>query len=236
MAYIFFFDAGYMLVALIGVGISLLATGLVKASYAKYSRIGTVRGYSGAETARAILAQNDIHDVRVEQVGGFLSDHYDPTKKVLRLSPDNFHGSSIAAVGVAAHEAGHAIQHARSFAPMAIRSLLVPVANIGSQFGLYAAIFGLYMNWLGLVKIGIVLFSGLLLFQMVTLPVELDASRRAKKALAESGITADSRELSGVASVLRAAALTYVASVAATALTLLYFLFRAGMLGGGSRD
>ncbi|MHC5040096.1 MAG: zinc metallopeptidase [Planctomycetota bacterium] len=219
-----FFGAGLL--------ISLGASALVKSAYAKYAGIPSTRGYTGAEAARTILAGNDIHDVHIEPVEGYLSDHYDPSRKVLRLSPKNFYGDSIAAIGIAAHEAGHAVQHARSYAPMALRSALVPLANLGSQLGIIILMIGFFMSALGLIKIGILLYSGLLLFQVVTLPVELNASSRAKRALADSGITADASELRGVSSVLNAAAFTYVAAAVTTLLTLLYFMLRSGMLGG----
>jgi hypothetical protein len=185
--------------------LSLGAAGYVKLAYAAQSRVRGARGYTGSEAARAILAANGLHEVSVEPVDGFLTDHYDPSAKVLRLSSANFHGQSLAAIGVAAHEAGHAIQHASSYAPMAIRSGLVPIANIGSQLGFLVIFLGFGMNALGLVKIGILLYACLLLFQLVTLPVEFNASSRAKRALAETGIVEDRSELAGVSSVLTAA-------------------------------
>jgi Zn-dependent membrane protease YugP len=231
-------DPLYWVVIGTGIVISLLAQGLVRGAYAKYARIRTSRGYTGAEAARAILGREGIHDVHIEPVEGYLSDHYDPTRKILRLSPKNYHEDSIAAVGIAAHEAGHAVQHARRYAPMALRHTLVPVASIGSNFGMIMIVIGAMMGYggsaLGLwvMKIGIGLFACVLLFQIVTLPVEFNASSRAKRALADSGIVSDDREASGVASVLNAAALTYVAAAVATLLWLLYFMLRAGMLGG----
>lgn len=230
------YDPLYLLVALAGLVISLGASALVKSAYGKYSRIPTIRGYTGAEAARAILADSEIHDVTIEPVQGFLTDHYDPSGRVLRLSPKNYHGRSIAAVGIAAHEAGHAVQHARSYGPMALRHLLVPVANIGANVGLYIAMGGIFVDLLGLAKVGVILFGCFLLFQVVTLPVEFNASSRAKAALARSGIIADEREMAGVSSVLTAAGLTYVAAVVSTLFTLLYLMLRAGMLGGSSRD
>lgn len=223
MGFIFLFDPLYLVFMGAGLLISLGASALVKWAYAKYSKIGSFNGYSGAETARAILARNEIHDVTVEPVEGFLSDHYDPTRRVLRLSKRNFNGNSLAAVGVAAHEAGHALQHARGYAPMGLRHLLVPVANIGSQLGVIMIIIGVIIGALGIAKIGIVLFASVLLFQLVTLPVEFNASGRALRALRETGILSEG-ELSGAAWVLRAAALTYVAGAVTTLLMLLYYV------------
>jgi Zn-dependent membrane protease YugP len=225
-------DPLYWLVAGVAILVSLGASAAVKGAYARYSQVPSVRGYTGAEVARTILARNNIHDVHIEPVQGTLSDHYDPSRKVLRLSPRNYYEDSVASIGIAAHEAGHAVQHARAYAPMALRHTLVPLASLGSNFGFIMIFIGMFAGWLGLMKIGIFLFAGVFLFQVVTLPVEFNASSRAKRALAETGIVTDPREMSGVSAVLNAAALTYVAAAVSTLLYLLYFLLRAGMLGG----
>ena len=159
-------DPLYWLVFGVGLVISLGAGALVKLAYARYSRIPTSRGYSGAEAARAIMAMNDIHDVSIEPVQGTLSDHYDPTRKALRLSERNYYENSIASVGIAAHEAGHAVQHARFYAPMAIRHGLVPVANLGSKVGIIMIIIGMFIGagiGMWMMKIGIDIFAGVLL-------------------------------------------------------------------------
>jgi len=212
--------------------LSGLASMGVKRTFNRFSKLGTHAGLSGADVAREILRRNGLSDVRVEQVSGFLSDHYDPNKKVVRLSPEVYRSTSIAAVGVAAHETGHAIQHSQAYAPLALRNLMVPVASIGSNFAWIVIIAGFVLSWLGLVKFGILLFSVVVAFQLITLPVEFDASSRAKQILGNAGFVS-SNELRGVRKVLSAAAMTYVAAAASSIMTLLYFLLRAGLLGGG---
>jgi hypothetical protein len=169
--------------------------------------------------------------VEVKEGRGFLSDHNDPTKKVVKLSHDVYGSNSIAAIGVAAHETGHAVQHARAYSPLMLRNMMVPVASIGSNFAWIVIFLGFIMNALGLVKIGIILFSAVVLFQIITLPVEFNASARAKKMLQEYGIVS-SGDMQGVSAVLNAAAMTYVAAAASAIMTLLYFLIRSGILGG----
>ncbi|MBN1499156.1 MAG: zinc metallopeptidase [Spirochaetes bacterium] len=210
--------------------LSLIASMRVKSAFALYSRSGIAKGATGAQIAEYILRQNNIHDVRIERSGGFLSDHYDPSSGVIRLSPKVFDSTSIAAVGVAAHEAGHVLQHKQNYSLMSLRNLLVPTASIGSNFSYIVIFLGFIINSAGLIKIGIFLFAAVVLFQIVTLPVELDASARAKKMLLSYGIISSS-EASGVSSVLNAAAWTYVAAAASSIATLFYFLLRAGMLG-----
>lgn len=215
--------------------LSLIASWLTKSRFNKYSKVRNARGITGAEAAQLMLDRAGITDVKVVPHQGFLSDHYNPLTKTLALSPDVYSQPSIAAVGVACHEAGHAVQHARSYAPMWLRSALVAPANIGSNLGMIAMMAGLFLSMQGLVLIGAVLFSAVLLFQLITLPVEFDASARAKKLAFEYGIVTP-HERAGVSKVLNAAALTYVAGAVSTLLTLLYFLFRAGLLGGRSDD
>jgi Zn-dependent membrane protease YugP len=179
--------------------------------------------------------------VRVEPTQGFLSDHYDPRSRTLRLSADVYHGRSVAAAGVAAHEVGHAIQHARSYAFLSMRSALVPMLGITSNLAMPTILVGFVLSGMGMqigsfvLLIGIALFATLVLFQLVTLPVELDASRRALAAIEHGGL-ARGEELTGARKVLSAAALTYIAAALSSMLTLLYFLLRSGLLGGGSRD
>jgi Zn-dependent membrane protease YugP len=189
-----------------------------------------MRGYSGAEAAQTLLDRAGIHDVQIVPAHGFLSDHYNPLTKELALSEDVYHSSSLAAIGVATHEAGHAIQHATHYAPLWARSALVPMANIGSSLGMIVMFVGLLLSPF-VVLIGAVIFSGVLLFQLITLPVEFDASSRAKQLVVEAGIVYP-EERHGIDAVLNAAALTYVAAVINSLLVLLYYLWRAGLLGG----
>jgi Zn-dependent membrane protease YugP len=204
---------------------------MTKSAFKRYSRQRTANGMTGAQAAQVMLDRAGIRDVKVVPTRGFLSDHYNPVTKTLALSEAVYHQPSVAAVGVACHEAGHAIQHASHYAPLWVRSALVPTAGIGSSLGYLAMAGGLIIGWTGLVALGALLFSAVLLFQIVTLPVELDASARAKKLAYEYGIVHRS-EQAGVAKVLNAAALTYVAAAVSSLLTLLYFLMRAGLLGG----
>ncbi len=234
------FNIHYLLYVAIPMGILMGITTLwVKCAYAKYSKIGTRQGVTGAETAKVILRAAGINDVRVEQVGGFLSDHYSPKEKVLRLSPQNYSGKSIAAVGIAAHEAGHAIQHAEKYAPLAVRNLAVPVAGIGSTFGWIILVIGAFFggaSWSNpLVLVGVALIAAIVVFQIINLPVEFNASKRALQVLPEIGILTD-EENRGARSVLTAAAMTYVAATVAAIWTLVYWLWRLGLIGGSSRD
>ncbi|MCL4114559.1 UNVERIFIED_CONTAM: hypothetical protein GTU68_061262 [Idotea baltica] len=203
---------------------------LVKSAFAKYSKIGSRRGYTGAQAAQRLLDMAGIHDVSVVPTRGYLSDHYNPQSKHLALSEEVYGSSSLAAVGVACHEAGHAIQHATNYGPLGLRSALVPAAGIGSNVGYLVMAVGLFIHP-ALVGIGAVIFSAVLLFQLVTLPVEFDATARAKRLVVEAGIV-DQDERYGIDKTLNAAALTYVAAVITTLLTLVYYLMRAGLLGG----
>lgn len=226
-----FFDPTYLLFILPGLGLSLWASFRTKAAFKKYSQVPTATGYSGAEAAQIILDHAGLHDVNVTRTHGFLSDHYNPVTKTLALSEDVYDLRSVAAIGVATHEAGHAIQHARQYPPLWLRSALVPTASIGSSVGYIVMALGLFMASSSMVLIGAVLFSLVLFFQVVTLPVEFDASRRAKQLVVAQGIVSPS-EREGVDKVLNAAALTYIAAAVSTLMTLLYFLMRAGFLGG----
>ena len=225
------FDPMYFLFLAPALLLSLWASMKVKSNFKKYSRISTSRGMTGAEAAAAILRREGINDVKIAPTRGMLSDHYNPISKTLALSEEVYSSRSIAAVGVAAHEVGHAIQHAKGYAPLWVRSLLVPTANIGSSVGYIMMFLGLIIASQGLVLLGAVLFSMVFLFQLVTLPVEFNASSRAKAILVDQGLV-NQNEKKGVDKVLNAAAMTYVAAAVSTLMTLLYFLLRAGLLGG----
>jgi Zn-dependent membrane protease YugP len=221
-----YFDPLYFIIIGPGFLLAMWATWKVKRTFSKYSKVGIASRASGAEVARELLARSGIQDVEVEQHQGFLSDHYHPGKRVVRLSPDVYTGRSISAVGVAAHEVGHAIQHSQGYAPMKVRQSLVPVAGIGSNLSYIIIILGFVFHTAGLIWIGIFLFSAVVLFQIVTLPVELNASKRAKLQLVQTGIVSQA-EAVHVGKVLSAAAMTYVAAVITSLLTLLYFVIRA---------
>lgn len=220
------FDPMYFLIIAPGLALSMWASFRVKSSFNKYSKVRSARGMTGAEAAQEMLDRAGITDVRVVPTRGMLSDHYNPVNKTLALSESVYASNSIAAIGVATHEAGHAIQHARNYAPLWVRSMLVPTANIGSSVGYLVMLGGLFLSSTNMILAGAVLFSAVLLFQIVTLPVEFDASRRAKVLVVQHGIIS-SREREGVDRVLNAAAMTYVAAAVSTLLTLLYFLMRA---------
>ena len=211
--------------------ISLGAQIWVKSAFSKYSKIDSTSGYSGAQAAYNILRRNGIDDVDIEETSGFLSDHYDPRTKTLRLSPNVYRSKSLAALGIAAHEAGHALQHAYGYIPLQLRSLLVPVTSVGSNLAWPLLIIGFILHSAMLVQVGIIFFAGVVLFQLVTLPVEFNASSRALSALRKSGLVTE-YEISGSREVLTAAAMTYVAAAAAAIMQLIYFLIRAGILGG----
>ncbi len=231
--YGFYFDPTYILV-LIGVVLSLAASAKVRTTFSKYSRVRSMSGLTGAQAAERLLHQAGIYDVRIEHIRGNLSDHYDPRSKVLRLSDSVYGQSSLAAIGVAAHECGHAIQHQHSYVPLKLRGALVPVANIGSMASWPIIILGIIMSYNQfLITLGIILFSAAVLFQLVTLPVEFNASKRAIARLGETGILYGD-ELRQSKKVLDAAALTYVAAAAATILQLLRLVILFG--GGRNRD
>jgi uncharacterized protein len=226
-------DPLYWMMMLPVLVLSLFASMRVKSSFNKYSKVATRSGLTGAEIARQILRVNSLSKVEVVETKGFLSDHYDPIKKVIRLSPEVYNSKSISSIGVAAHETGHALQHAKAYRPLMLRNAIAPTASIGSNFAWIIIMGGFIFGALGLVKIGIALFSLVVVFQLITLPVEFNASKRAKEILQAQGIVT-SNELVGVNTVLSAAAMTYVAAAASAIMTLLYFLIRSGLLG--SRD
>ncbi len=222
-----FFDPLYFVFALPALLLGMWAQFKVSSAFNKYSQIETRTGITGAQAARQILDFNGLQNVQVERVDGFLSDHYDPTQRVLRLSSAVFDQPSLSAVGVAAHEAGHALQHQQNYAPLQFRSAIVPAVQVGSSLGPIIFMVGLLMTrFVGtsLAWIGIILFGLSAIFALVTLPVEFDASSRAKKLLLSTGIV-DSSEVRGATAVLDAAALTYVAAAIQAIFTLLYYVF-----------
>jgi Zn-dependent membrane protease YugP len=226
-----FFDPMYLLFIAPALALSLWASFRTKAAFKKYSKVRTARGLTGAQAARAMLDGAGIHDVQIQAARGMLTDHYNPVNKTLNLSEGVYASNSIAAVGIACHEAGHAIQHAEHYGPLWLRSTLVPTANIGSSVGYMVMLFGLIFHAANMVLFGAILFSAVLLFQIVTLPVEFDASNRAKRLALNNGLVLE-QERVGMDRVLNAAALTYVAAAVSTLMTLLYFLMRSGLLGG----
>lgn len=225
--YGYYFDPTYLLV-LIGAGLCIWAQMRVGSTYRKYSRVRSRSGMTGAEAARRILQMSGIYDVRIEHVRGELTDHYDPARKVLRLSDSVYDSSSIAAIGVAAHECGHAVQHDKGYAPLSLRTALVPAANIGSWAGIPLILLGVFlgMNQL-LIQLGIWVFALAVLFQVVTLPVEFNASNRALAMLGDYGML-ERDEAGGCRKVLSAAALTYVAAAASSILQLLRLVLLFG--------
>ena len=232
----YYYDGTYILV-LIGVVLSLLASAKVKSTFARYSKVRSYSGMTGREAAEQILHRNGIYDVQVIHIAGNLTDHYDPRNKTLALSDPVYNSTSVAAIGVAAHECGHAVQHDVGYLPLSIRGALVPVANFGSTLSWPLILIGLFINGqmsAVLINFGILLFTAAVLFQIVTLPVEFNASHRAVKALGTTGMLRED-EVKGVRSVLTAAALTYVASAAAMILQLLRLLILTGGRRGNDR-
>ena len=221
-----FFDPRYFMYVGPGIRLSLLASFYVCSTFNKYAKVSTSKRMTGAEVAAAILRAAGVQGVRIEPVDGSLTDHYDPSEKVLRLSSQVYGGRSISAAGVAAHEVGHAIQHAEGHALMSLRQNLVYPAQHGSSLSMFAIMGGFLLHLSGLIWLGVLLFSGIVLFQLVTLPVEIGASSLAKKRLSEAGL-ADENDLEGVGAVLNAAALTYLAAVITSIMTLLYYISRA---------
>ena len=233
----YYFDPLYGLV-LIAMLLSLLAGARVNSTFKKYSRVRNRRGMTGADAARAVLAANGVRDVRIERVSGNLTDHYDPRSDVIRLSESVYGNTSVAAVGVACHEAGHAVQHAENYAPVKIRAAIIPVTNIGSRLAIPLIILGILLNslasapeFLVIAYIGVACYGLCTLFQLVTLPTEFDASRRALRCIESYGILG-SEEIGGARRVLTAAAMTYVAALAVSLMQLLRLFL---MVSGNSR-
>jgi Zn-dependent membrane protease YugP len=232
-----FFDPRYLLFMIPGIVFMLWAQHKVRSNYQKYAKVRNNASVTGAQAARAVLDSQGLYQVNVEQIPGELTDHYDPRARVLRLSQGVYGVPSIAAIGIAAHEAGHAIQHAKAYAPLQLRTAIVPVVNIGSNIGYIVLILGFIMQVFELALAGVVLFGLATVFALLTLPVEFDATRRAKEALVRVGLVdsgvAGGEESKGVSRVLDAAAWTYIAGFAASLLTLLYYVM---LLTGMRRD
>jgi len=227
----------YIMFMIPGLLFMLWAQSKVKGTYKKYSQVQNMANVTGAQAARRVLDSQGLQDVTIEAIPGELSDHYDPRSRVLRLSQGVYGVPSVAAIGIAAHEAGHAIQHAKAYGPMKVRSALVPAVNIGSNLGMGVLILGIILTLPGLAWVGVILFSLATLFALVTLPVEFDASNRAKAALVQVGLVDSGvrggQESGGVSAVLNAAGWTYVAGFASSLLTLLYYVM---LVTGMRRD
>lgn len=220
-------DPVYWLVVGPTIILAIWAQFRVKSAYARWSKFPNSRGMSGAEAAADMLIREGVTDVQIERVDGWLSDHYDPSAKVLRLSPDVYSGRSVAAVGIACHEAGHALQHAHGYAFLGFRTLMVPTASLGSWLAFPLILLGFFMSSLLMIKAGIVLFGAVVVFQLITLPVEFNASSRAKAALKHNMILSNGQEIEGVSQVLDAAAMTYVAAALSALAQLVYFILLA---------
>jgi len=238
-------DLTYFIIAGVTLALSMGASFLVRAQVARARRVQTACGLTGAETAALLIRRSGLDHVTVTEHEGFLSDHYNPLTRTLALSREVYHGRDAAALGIAAHEAGHALQHAQGYFPMWVRSALVPVAGFGSALGPWLVMGGMMLGaahqavpglgwWLAVIGLG--LFGAAAAFTVVTLPVEFDASARARRLLAEYGLIREGEEAAAVRGVLTAAGLTYVAAAATSVLWLLYWAWQAGFIGGHSRD
>ncbi len=223
--YYYGIDPLYLYLVLPAIVLSLFASVKVKSTFSKYSNNHC--NYTGADAARRVLESNGVYDVKIERVSGNLTDHYDPKTNVIRLSDSVYSATSISAVGVAAHEAGHAVQYAKSYSPIKIRTAIYPVCNIGSQLSMPLLLIGLLFNYSFLMNLGIIFFAVALVFQLVTLPVEFNASRRALVGLRDSSVLLDDSEIKGARKVLSAAALTYIAAFLVSLTQLLRFLIIA---------
>ena len=233
----YYIDWTYIVLVIPAMILALYAQNKVNSTFKKYSRVASRSGMTGAQAARRLMELNGIYDVSIERVSGNLTDHYDPSKKVLRLSDSVYSDTSVAAIGVAAHETGHAIQHARGYVPLTLRTVMVPLANLGSTLSMPLIFLGILFSFSSvmgnsMINLGILLFGLSVVFTIVTLPVEFNASRRAVACLGDSGILYD-EEIGGVKKVLSAAAMTYVAS---TAVALANFLRLIIIFGGRRRD
>ena len=233
----YYLDWTYIVLVIPAMILALYAQNKVNSTFKKYSRVASRSGMTGAQAARRLMELNGIYDVSIERVSGNLTDHYDPSKKVLRLSDSVYSDTSVAAIGVAAHETGHAIQHARGYVPLTLRTVMVPLANLGSTLSMPLIFLGILFSFSSvmgntMINLGILLFGLSVVFTIITLPVEFNASRRAVACLGDSGILYD-EEIGGVKKVLSAAAMTYVAS---TAVALANFLRLIIIFGGRRRD
>lgn len=229
-----YFDPMYFVFILPALLLSMWASWATRSRFEKWARVPNRSGASGESVARFLLDRNGLANVPVVPVAGALSDHYDPRSRTVRLSEPVFYGRSVSAMAVAAHETGHAIQHARGYAPFALRSFSVPLASIGSNLGMIIIFAGFLLSFTQLVWVGIFLFGGTVLFQVITLPVELDASSRGKAELLRLGMVSG-EERRGVSSVLSAAAMTYVGAALSALSTLAYYVLRASEMGGRRR-
>ena len=226
------FDIYYFILIIPALLFGLWAQSQVNSNFNKYSKVTTTRGMTGAQAAEYILRQNGIYDVSICHISGNLTDNFNPKNKTINLSDNVYNSTSISAIGVAAHEAGHAVQHAENYKPIKIREMIIPVTNIGSWLYLPIILIGILFSSQGLINIGILLFSTIAIFQFATLPVEFNASERAIKTLSQSGILYG-EEINGAKKVLRAAALTYVAALVASLAQLLHLVL---IYGGRRRD
>lgn len=228
-----FFDINYLIYMIPAFILMAITSWYVKSSYSKWSQVRARSGLTGADAARRLISSGGLYGVRLEGVAGEMTDHYDPTNKVLRLSQGVANRPSVASLAIAAHELGHAMQDAENYFPLRLRGALVPAVNIGSNLGWILIMAGLLLNFTGLAWLGVIVFSAGAVFALATLPVEFDASARAKRLLADSGIIVGEDEQRGVNAVLNAASLTYVAALVTAVMQLLYFV---SLVGGRSRD
>lgn len=226
-----YFDLAFLALVIPAMIVSVIAQIRIKSTFSKYSKVKSTRGITGAQAADRVLSHYGVSDVRIERVSGNLTDHFDPRTKVIRLSESVYDSTSVAAIGVACHEAGHAAQHAEGYTPIRIRNAIIPICNIGSSLGLPLAVFGLILAIDPLVTIGLMLYALIAVFQLATLPVEFNASKRAVSVIDESGLLYDEEQI-GAKKVLRAAAMTYVAALIMSLANLLRFIIR---FGGRSR-
>ena len=220
------FDPFHILFMVPGILLGMYAQFRLSSTYGRYVKVGTNNGISGAEAAREILDRAGLAAMPINETPGHLTDHYDPMRKALFLSQENYHGRSLAAVGVAAHEAGHALQHKAAYMPLHLRMAMVPITNIATQATFFMIFAAVFLGMTGFFKIAVIVYGVIFLFQLITLPVEFDASRRAKQQLLSLGLVREGEEARGVSRVLSAAAMTYVAAMITAALQFLYFFMR----------
>jgi Zn-dependent membrane protease YugP len=230
-----FYNSSYLLFMIPAMILMLVVQLYVRSTYKKWSNVAAQSRVSGAQAAQRLIQTGGLYNVRVEGVQGKLSDHYDPSSKVLRLSQDVYQGSSVASLAIAAHELGHAMQDMEGYFPLRLRAAIIPAINIGSYLGWILIILGLIMNWVGISWLGVIVFSSGALFALATLPVELNASDRAKRLLVQSGLIVGQEEMRGVSKVLNAAALTYVAALITAVLQLMYWVMLVLGMGGRRR-
>jgi Zn-dependent membrane protease YugP len=230
-----FYDVSYWVYMIPAFNVMLAAQYYVSSSYKKWSQVPNRSRITGAEAAQRLIRSGGLYDVNVEGVTGKMTDHYDPRQKVLRLSQGVYQSSSVAAVAIAAHELGHAMQDKEGYFPLRLRSAMIPAVNIGSTVGWLFILLGIFMQWTGLAWLGVIVFATGALFSLATLPVELNASARAKKLLVQSGIIVGQDEQQGVNRVLNAAAFTYVAALITSVMQLFYFTGLVGGMGGRRR-